>query len=272
MAFEHEFATWDRDAQMAWLKDPARVAWFVDEVEDPDFFEYNYLSDDRRYPVSLIGTNSARSLARNASFGNVWQEYGSLDYQTMPPVDIPIAPGVNFEGPMGRGYYRTPSLWGIWTSAPFLHNNALGDYNGDWTTEGRMEAYYDGMEKLLGIRERPAKIAKTERFVALTTIPLGFELPDLIPFIDLDKLRLGLPVPTGTPIAAIANLETPILDLTSITLLDVVYFMLNGPQAFMDFFQGSISIFDPVENKGHEFGHDRTEAEKRALIEFLKTL
>ncbi|GAB4562536.1 MAG: hypothetical protein Tsb0020_10940 [Haliangiales bacterium] len=280
VARQREFATWDRDSQLAWLSDPERVAWFVEQVEDPAFFTDNYLSDDRRYPLSLLGTNSARAMGRNAATGSVWQEYASVDYQTLPPVEIPVFSGKGpafkrdktIEGPAGRGYYRTPSLWGIWTSAPLLHNNALGDYSADWSTAGRLSAYQDAMEKLLGLRERPTKYATTPRFSALTTIPLGFDLPPFIPFIDLDKLRLGLPVPTGTPVAIAANLETPILDITSVTLLDVVDIVLNGPEAFMRLVQGSITVFDPVENKGHEFGYDRTDEEKRALIEFLKTL
>ena len=28
----------------------------------------------------------------------------------------------------GRGYYRTPVLVSLWATAPYLHNNALGDY------------------------------------------------------------------------------------------------------------------------------------------------
>jgi hypothetical protein len=31
----------------------------------------------------------------------------------------------------GPGYYRTPSLISCWSSAPFLHNNALGKFTGD---------------------------------------------------------------------------------------------------------------------------------------------
>ena len=46
------------------------------------------------------------------------------------------------------GYYRTPSLVSLWSSAPFLHNNVLGKFTGDPSVAGRMEAFNDAVEKL----------------------------------------------------------------------------------------------------------------------------
>ena len=37
----------------------------------------------------------------------------------------------------------------IWATAPYLHNNSVGLYNGDPSVAGRMAAYEDGMTKLL---------------------------------------------------------------------------------------------------------------------------
>jgi len=36
----------------------------------------------------------------------------------------------------GPGYYRTPSLISCWSSAPFLHNNTLGKFTGDPSGQG----------------------------------------------------------------------------------------------------------------------------------------
>jgi cytochrome c5 len=278
--FERSFATWNQEDQIAWLRDPSRVNWFKSQVEDPAFFEQNYLSDDRRYPLSLIGSNSARPLGTNAAPGNVWEEYASVDYQTTPPVQVPVYRFQwgridivrTIESRPGVGYLRTPSLWGVWTSAPYLANNSLGLYNRDPSVAGRLAAFQDGMEKLLGLRERPKAIARTTRFSALTTVPLGFQLPDIIPGIDLNKLRLGIPVPPGVPIAAVANLENSSLALTSLRLPDLLRILFEGPDFFMERLQDLTTVFDPIEDKGHEFGLHRTPEEKRALIELLKSL
>jgi len=278
--WEQEFASWPITEQRAWLKDPQRIAWFKQQVEDPTFFTQNYLSDERRYPVSLIGTNSARALGTNAAEGNVWEEYASIDYRELAPVAIPLYKFSfgnvqvvgSFLAKKGRGYYRTPSLGSIWATAPFLSNNGLGVYNGGVSVQERLAAFQNATEQLLGLRSRPGTIYKTNRWSALTTIPLGFELPWWIPGIDLGKLKLGLPVPPGVPVAAVANLELTVLHNTTLTLADVLRILTDGPSFFMERLQDFITVFDPIEDKGHEFGYQRTEAEKRALIEFLKTL
>jgi len=277
--WENEFASWTKAQQVAWLKNPTRVAWFKAQVEDPEFFKTNYLADDRRWPVSLIGTNTSRALGTNAMPGNVWAEFASIDYQNLAPVDIPVyrfrLGSIDLvgtiKGPEGRGYYRTPSLWGVWTSAPYLNNNGLGIYNGGVQVADRLATFQDGIEQLLGLKARPGQVYKTQSWSFLTTIPLGFSLPDWFP-IDLSKLKLGLPIPPGVPVAAAANLELSVLHITSLTLADVLRIITDGPNFFMERLQDAITIFDPLEDKGHEFGYGRTVEEKRALIEFLKTL
>jgi cytochrome c5 len=279
--WEQQFAAWPKAQQLAWLKDPARVAWFKQQVENPEFFAHNYLADDRRYPVSLLGTNIARAMGTNAAPGNVWAEYASIDYQKLAPVDVPIYGMTLFgnvvqtgtiKGPPARGYYRTPSLWNIWTSAPFLSNNGLGTFNGGVSVQERVAAFETSMEQLLGLRARPGAVTKTTHFSALTTVPLSFDLPSWIPGIDIHKLKLGLPIPPGVPVAVIANLELPLLHDTHFSLADAIGLLTGGPQFWMSKLQDFITVFDPIEDKGHEFGYGRTEAEKRALIEFLKTL
>ncbi len=278
--WEQEFASWTVAQQKAWLKRPDRVAWFKTQVEDPAFFETNYLSDERRYPVSLIGTNSARALGTNATPEGVWAEYASVDYQELAPVDVPLYKWSlgqieltgSAKAAKGRGYYRSPSLWGVWATAPYLNNNSLGDYTGDPSVGGRLTAYYDGMEKLLGLRARGTVISNTTGWTFLTTIPLAFDLPIPIPGVDIHKLKLGLPIPPGIPVAAAANLEKSVLNVSSFRLADVLRILFEGPAYFMEKIQDAITIFDPIENKGHEFGLNRTAEEKRALIEFIKTL
>ena len=39
-----------------------------------------------------------------------------------------------------KAYYRTPTLVSIWATAPYLHNNSVGKYNGDpsWLAAWRL--------------------------------------------------------------------------------------------------------------------------------------
>ena len=136
--------------------------WALAAVENPEFWKGNYLSTDRRVPVSLIGTNAGRALATNGIADHMWADFTSDTYKQLPPVgQIPIynpyKPGKpnetfndSFAAPGGgRGYYRPASLVSIWATAPYLHNNSVGIFNGDPSVKGRMEAFEDGIRKLL---------------------------------------------------------------------------------------------------------------------------
>jgi hypothetical protein len=197
--------------------DREREDFFKKAVKDPAFLDKNFLSDDRRYPVSEVGTNMARALATNAVDGDIWAEFSSRDYKALPPVgritlDVPVFPPdaplpwslkkplrIAFEPPGGgRGYYRTPSLVSMWATAPYLHNNALGDYyvvtdggqktffpndgrrigrklpDGSWvdfridvSVEGRLKMFEDGVDKLLNPSRRRRWVKRTSADSAL---------------------------------------------------------------------------------------------------------
>ena len=136
--------------------------WAMAAVEKPEFWHENYLSSDRRVPVSLIGTNAGRALATNAIAGHMWEDFSSDTYKQLPPVGRiqifnPYKPqsgdatfNDGFEAPGGgRGYYRPASLVSVWATAPFLHNNSVGIFNNDPSVKGRMEAFNDAISKLL---------------------------------------------------------------------------------------------------------------------------
>jgi hypothetical protein len=138
--------------------------------KDHPFWENNYLSTDLRLPLTLVGTNPARSLGTNAIRGNVWDNLSSDSYKALPSVGTikyydpfaSIGQGNNtnaeFAAPDGGvGYYRPATHVALWATAPFLHNNTLGYYNGDPTVEGRLLAYEDGMRRMLwpGTRADP---------------------------------------------------------------------------------------------------------------------
>jgi hypothetical protein len=150
------------------------VKRIVGEVAGPaaaspdSFLERNYLSTDIRVPVTLVGTNSSRSVGTNAMKGQVWDNFSSDAYKNLPAVGA-----VHFYNPYsgkpvdawgnndeyyppagGPGYYRPASLASIWATAPFLHNNALGRYTGQPSVEGRLVAFDDAIDKLLSKANR----------------------------------------------------------------------------------------------------------------------
>ncbi len=138
------------------LSNPEYQTWAQAEVERPKFWHENYLSTDRRLPVSVVKTNASRALASNSIAANVWEEFSSETYKGLPSSgaiqvwnpfkrkteDLTMPAG-------GRGYYRPASLVSVWATAPLLHNNSVGLFNNDPAVEGRVIAFKDAINKLL---------------------------------------------------------------------------------------------------------------------------
>jgi hypothetical protein len=206
--------------------------WFRQQVQsDPNFFTDNFLSDERRHPVTVIGTNSTRAAATNATRNHIWDNFSSETYKNLPPigkfnVDNKWAPGGKAEvsipypgDPNGPGYYRPPSLISLWTSAPYLHNNMVGVdpmvlTPGNVSVEARLRAFQDGMEKMLWIKQRGDKVWLTTK-KSYINIPLPYlpeflqdairRHPDLVDQ-PTQSLRIG-PIPEGTPINLLSNTD-----------------------------------------------------------------
>ncbi len=102
-------------------------------VNAPDFLDGNFLSTEARVPVTLLQTNACSPLATNALAGNIWDNFSSQSYKTLPSVGT-ITVHDPFTGKPwqykmpagGRGYTRPPSLISLWSTAPFLLNNTVG--------------------------------------------------------------------------------------------------------------------------------------------------
>jgi len=129
--------------------------WARAEVMQPDFLANNYLSNDQRYPITLLQTNASRALQDNATRGKIWEQFSSENYKQTPSVgEIEVYDpfrqvNYKFTAPGGGpGFYRVPTLVGIWAGAPFLHNNGLGEYNADPSVDGRMRAFDDAIDKM----------------------------------------------------------------------------------------------------------------------------
>ncbi|HEX7232814.1 MAG TPA: hypothetical protein VF452_20675 [Candidatus Binatia bacterium] len=214
-----------------------------------DFLSDNYLSTERRIPVTLLQTNACSPLATNALGGNIWDNFSSQTYKNLPsagkmtfysPID---ASPFEYELPAGgRGYTRVPSLTSLWSTAPFLLNNSVGKFNWEPSVESRMDAFNDAIEKMLWPEKRdkdPILSDKVPGFIYRTTttsyikLAPGF-LPDSLhklltwndwlarwfPWLFSEEgVRIG-PIPKGTPVSLLTNidLETDKLDLAGLLL------------------------------------------------------
>lgn len=211
----------------ATFNEEQRSAFFHQTAIHPNFLVKNFLGDDRRYSVKELGTNMARALGTNAIEGDIWADFSSKDYKKLPPIgrmrlDVPVFPldaprslldpiRVDFDPPGGgRGYYRTPSLISVWATAPYLHNNSVGDYyvvdakdpsqhywvsadgmhrrknyGDEWeefdreefgyridvSIDGRLKMFEDGMWKLLDPVRRHGWVKRTSADCTTTLLP-----------------------------------------------------------------------------------------------------
>ncbi len=304
-----------------------------------DFLEDNYLSNELRIPVTLVESNACSTLATNAIKDNIWHDFSSTSYKTLPAVGKILVhhplTGEPYQYDMpggGRGYIRVPSLVSIWSQAPFLLNNTVGDFcwkqpanqtyaaaHGDrygsdadsrdeytcaGTTEDRMKAFYDGIEKLLWPQKRkgdrlylsrsgkrvPGVIDRTTTTSYLRVAP-GY-VPDFLKVLPSfrDGIELG-PIPKGTPVNLIANLNLENRKGMIKLLPRLVRALKSLPPDASD--RQARAVFAPlvdemlalntcpdfVVNRGHYFGTGYLPGEtglsdddKKALIAFLKRM
>jgi hypothetical protein len=238
-------------------------AWYRESVLSADFLEKNFLSDDRRYPVYQLGTNIARAAGTNATKGHIWDNFSSETYKQLPATGLvrglynPRDPDKPLEWELvggGVGYYRTPTLVSMWATAPYLHNNMLGIFNKDPSVQGRMLAFYDATEKLLWPERRLGV-----QTVIVTSIDTELRIPNRD-----EPLR----IPAGTPVDLIAGVDTR--EVPAIVPNRKVLNILSDETLFRGLIRRNQAP-DFVLDRGHMFGTELSDADKRALIEFLKT-
>ena len=70
----------------AYTKTDDYKAKMRDIVAAPDFLKENYLSTDARIPVTLLRTNACSPLGTNAIRGNIWDNFSSETYKSLPSV------------------------------------------------------------------------------------------------------------------------------------------------------------------------------------------
>ncbi|MGH7116108.1 MAG: hypothetical protein ACREE9_16655 [Stellaceae bacterium] len=201
-------------------------------VQTPDFLEGNYLSNDARVPVTLLQTNACSPLATNAIAGNIWDNFSSASYKSLPSVgtitvyDPFTGKPLSYKMPAGgRGYTRVPSLISLWATAPYLLNNSVGKFEASPSVASRMASFEDSITQMLWPDKRakdtvlgdkvPGVIDRTTA-TSWLRIPTGY-LPDAIkasravlnlavPVFDQKGLEIG-PIPKGTPVDLLANFD-----------------------------------------------------------------
>ncbi len=199
-------------------------------VKQPDFLKDNFLSTERRIPVTLLETNACSPLATNAIADNIWDNFSSQSYKDLPSVGtITVYNPVDgspqqFTMPAGgRGYTRPASLISVWSTAPFLLNNSLGSFDGRASVEGRMASFDNSIAQLLWPerRKKDDLVPTLPGYIQRTTtrsylrVAVGY-LPDrlqellgwsrFLPFgMGKTMLEIG-PIPAGTPIGLLSNL------------------------------------------------------------------
>ena len=286
-----------------------------------DFLEDNYLSNELRVPVTLLETNACSPLATNALANDIWDNFSSQSYKELPAVGKiqvhhPIT-GEPREYDMpggGRGYTRVASLISLWSTAPYLLNNAVGDFQWSGSVEDRMKSFDDSIEKMLWPEKRrgnrkyltasgkkaPGVIDLTDApsylrvpkgylpgFLQKLSGPLSYTSPWLI---GKEGIEIG-PIPKGTPINLLSNMDLEkragVLKVVIKAKRDLKSLPKGATdeearKVFADLVDPMLKISrcpDFVVNRGHYFGTDYLKGEpglsdddKRALIEFLKTL
>ncbi|HTN72828.1 MAG TPA: hypothetical protein VMO00_17235, partial [Methylomirabilota bacterium] len=296
-------------------------------VHQKDFLDNNFLSTDQRVPVTLLQTNACSPLATNAIGGNIWDNFSAQTYKDLPSVgSITVyqpytgEPGTYKMPTGGRGYTRPASLISVWSTAPYLLNNSVGKFDPDPSVKARMNSFQDSIEKMLWPEKRdkdsllpdkvPGVIDRTTE-TSYIRIPTGF-LPDYMkPLLSTaqrflpglfgdDGIALG-PIPKGTPIGLLANLDLKgeglgpaeklkhqekVLNLLLKLKHDLVSLPPNpsdedARKIFANLVPDLLALSkcpDLVVNRGHYFGTSYlaeepplSDNDKRALIEFIKT-
>jgi hypothetical protein len=185
-------ACWNR--YWAWTKTEGYKSAMRDIVGADDFAKNNFLSNDLRIPSSLLQTNLCSPLGTNAIAGHIWDDFSSQTYKDLQGVgEVTVHHPLDgkeqrYSMPAGgRGYTRVPSLVSLWSTAPFLLNNALGEFDPDPSVAARMRSFDDSIRKLLWPERRerdpllgaavPGMIDRLEE-PAYLSIPIG-QLPGL---------------------------------------------------------------------------------------------
>ena len=213
-------------------------------VEAPDFLADNYLSNELRVPSTLLQTNICSPIATNAIAGNIWDNFSSQSYKSLPAVGAvklrhPLT-GAEFDYTLpggGRGFTRPASLVSLWSTAPFLQNNSVGPFNPSPSVDARMQVFTRSIEQMLWPERREADVLFTRLNItgpgvgiiqrtsedSYINVPRGFVPDGLSPLLGIGarlfpmffrdgEVMIG-PIPKGTPVSLFTSIDFTGADL-----------------------------------------------------------
>jgi len=225
------------NAYWSWTKTDVFKAAMRDIVLRDDFLKGNFLSTELRVPITLLGINACSPLATNAIRGNVWDNFSSESYKTLPSAGTikirhPVS-GKELDYPLpagGRGYIRPASLVSVWSTAPFLQNNSVGPFDWSPSVDARMGSFQSSIEQMLWPerRDKDPLFANENRpgvgVIDRITVDSYLEVPEgyipgplrglvkvsrrLFPFIGGSgySVKIG-PFPKGMPVGLMINMD-----------------------------------------------------------------
>jgi hypothetical protein len=269
-------------------KTPAFKQAMRAQVLDPAFLDDNYLSNELRVPVTLLATNVCSPIATNAIAGNIWDNFSSSSYKSLPSVGTvkvrhPVTGAErDFVVPGGgRGFTRPASLVSLWSTGPYLQNNTVGPFDPRPSVEARLGVFERSIEQMLWPEKRKrdamftnpddpgAGVIDRSESESSLLVPRGYVPAPLRPLISGDGIEIG-PIPKGFPISLLANADLMGADLTGDekrehdrklrrVLGTMIKELKSGNDIFasaevMDGLWSLAKCPDLVVNKGHYFG------------------
>ncbi|MEO5822085.1 MAG: hypothetical protein ABIT71_16395 [Vicinamibacteraceae bacterium] len=258
------------------------------KVLDPAFLDDNYLSTELRVPVTLLATNLCSPIATNAIKDNIWDNFSSSSYKSLPSVGTvkvrhPVTGAErDFVVPGGgRGFTRPASLVSLWSTGPYLQNNTVGPFDPSPSVEARVSVFERSIEQMLWPEKRRRDAMFTnpddpgggviDRSTSESSlwVPRGYVPAPLKPLISADGIEIG-PIPKGFPVSLLSNADLMGADLTGAekkahdeSLRVVIRTMIKELKAGNDIFKSTAVMDglwslskcpDLVVNKGHYFG------------------
>jgi len=233
---------WDK--YWGWTKTDEYKTAMRQIVDQPDFLTDNYLSTELRVPSTLMQTNICSPIATNAIAGNIWDNFSSQSYKSLPSVGKvmlrhPLS-GAQFEYTLpggGRGFTRPASLVSLWSTAPFLQNNSVGPFNPSPSVDARMQVFTQSIQQMLWPERREADPLFTRLNItgpgigiiqrtsedSYIRVPRGFVPDGLSPllgagarlfpmFFQDGEVTIG-PIPKGTPTSLFTSMDVTGNDL-----------------------------------------------------------
>jgi endo-cleaving rubber dioxygenase len=245
-------------------------------VNDPNFLADPALEGVASYvvPEAVIRTDFTRVRTDNEGVSQALSRT-SIGYPETagagPQLDCGTQTRAATRGERENGYLAPP-LYGVWATAPYLHNGSIPDA---WS--------------LLKPEDRPAlwrRVSTPPRPDQAGQVIMGFDT-DIHRAYDgeklgwkYDELACGdgtIPALQCDPLGEGPGLTQPVIDLLYGNILaawnlgNVVSLLQFTPQQIEDRKIYNTHLFSQG-NEGHDFTAVLTDAERRALIEYLKTL